>query len=87
MKGSGVQAVKKKVRNLLTQEFAVCPKYFARPVRLIDKDPKESTKSGLVSSSLMTTELGDLVWDISRWSGAFILRSSSVRSGCCSGVR
>jgi hypothetical protein len=51
---------------LLTQEFAVCPKYFARPVRLIDKDPKASTMSGLDSSSLITTELADFVWDISR---------------------
>ena len=51
---------------MLTQEFAVCPKYFARPVRLIDKDPKASTMSGLASSSLTITELGDFVWDISR---------------------
>lgn len=60
------RSYKSRVKKLLTQEFAVCPKYFARPVRLIDKDPKASTMSGLVSSSLMITELGDLVWDISR---------------------
>lgn len=49
------------IEILLTHEFAVCPKYLARPVRLIDKDPKASTMSGLVSSSLTITELGGFV--------------------------
>lgn len=66
----------------LTHEFAVDPKYFARPEMLMDNDPNASTTSGLCSSSFMEW-LGDIRGlEGSLCNGAFIRSRSSVRSGC-----
>jgi len=62
-----------------THELAECPKYFERPVLLMDRVPKASTSSGLGSSSLIAS-CG--LCETSLCSGALILNSSSESRGC-----
>lgn len=47
----------------------------------MDREPKASTTSGLWSSSFTTGALAFLSAGASRWSGAFMRRSSSVSNG------
>jgi hypothetical protein len=67
--------------NVHTHEFAIDPKYLARPETLIDNDPKASTTSGFCSSSLevWVGEVRDP--EGSLCNGALMRSKSSVRSG------
>lgn len=79
-----VRAGRKKTKRR-THEFAVVPKYFAPPERLMESEPKASTTSGLCSSSFITLPVAWLrKAGTSRWRGAFMRRSSSESNGCCS---